>query len=66
MLSITSCSKDDDEKTPPPLPSEKAKLTNRDFVVTDYVVTIIGSVYTTFSDLLSCQKDDITIFLDDN
>lgn len=64
LLTVTSCSKDDD--TPDPPPTEKSKLTNKDFVVSDYNVVINGAVYETYSDLASCVKDDIIRFLDDN
>jgi len=65
MLAVTSCDKDDDA-TPEAPPSEKSKLTNRNFVLSDYNVILNGDPFSTYSDLPSCVKDDITKFLDDN
>jgi|SRR5690554_854851 len=66
LITVTSCSKDDDDDPTPAPPTEKSKLINRDFAITDYLVTLNGEVFQTFANLASCDKDDITKFLDDN
>ena len=52
LLTVTSCDKDDDA-TPEAPPTEKSKLTNKDFVISDYNVTLNGASYMTYSNLQS-------------
>lgn len=64
LLSITSCKKDDDDDSKPAA-SEKSKLTNKNFKLTDAAITLNGTAIFTYADLDACSKDDLTKFLDD-
>lgn len=63
LLTISSCKKEEDKPTP--APTEKTKLTNKDFKLTDANITFNGVSIFGYSDIDACSKDDLTKFLDD-
>jgi hypothetical protein len=75
---LTSCEKDDDDdlivdKTPTTTtpetntePTELEKLTNKEFVLSNYTSKVNGFSVGTFSDVDDCDKDDIFYYKSDN
>ncbi len=64
FLTISSCKKEDN-KDSAPAGTEKSKITNKDFKMTDYNASLNGTPFMTYADIDACDKDDITRFLDD-
>lgn len=63
LLSLNSCSKDEEE-APVPI-TVKSKIINKDYKMTDYTVSVNGVNLITYSDVQACAKDNLTKFLDD-
>lgn len=64
---LSSCDKDDDDDTvTAPTQTEKQKLVDKDFGITEFTASIGGVPFYTFADFDACDKDDIVHFRDDN
>lgn len=64
IFSLSSCQKEDND--PPNLPTEKSKLINKQFKLTDYKIIVNGNTYATINDLNTCSLDDLTTYKADN
>ncbi len=64
---LSSCDKDDDDDTvTAPTQTEKQKLVDKDFGITEFTVSIGGIPFYTFADFDECDKDDLIHFRNDN
>ncbi len=62
-LIFTGCQDDDDENRTPPTPPTKTDLiTERNFGITDVLVTLNGDTLATLADIEECQLDDFMRF----
>ncbi len=64
LLTISSCKKEDN-KDSKPAATTKAKLTNKDFKLTDANLSVNTITVLSYADLDACEVDNLTKFMDD-